>query len=46
MVDLNELTPGQAEQLLRLEDLWPEYGHSLQVDLAICRQAGRQPPAH
>ena len=34
MVELNELTPGQAEQLLRLEDLWPEFGHSLQVAAA------------
>src|ERR1700737_3051955 len=34
MVDLIKLTPGQAEQLLRLEDVWPEYGHSLQVAAA------------
>jgi hypothetical protein len=32
--DLTQLTPGQAEQLLRLEDVWPEYGHSLQVTAA------------
>jgi len=31
MSDLDRLTDGQAEQLRRLEDLWPEYGHALQV---------------
>jgi hypothetical protein len=28
---LDRLTDGQAEQLRRLEDLWLEYGHALQV---------------
>jgi hypothetical protein len=31
MSDLDRLTEGQAEQLRRLEDLWPQYGHALQV---------------
>jgi hypothetical protein len=31
MTDLDQLTEGQAEQLRRLEDLWPVYGHALQV---------------
>ena len=30
-IDLVPLTPGQAEQFARIEELWPEFGHSLQV---------------
>ncbi len=29
--NLIDLTPGQADQFARLGELWPEYGHSLQV---------------
>ena len=32
--DLIELTRGQAEQYARLDELWPEYGHALQVTAA------------
>ncbi len=31
MIDLVPLTDGQAEQFARIEQLWPEFGHSLQV---------------
>lgn len=34
MTNLVEMSKAQAEQLLRLEELWPTYGHSLQVAAA------------
>lgn len=30
-IELTPLTAGQAEQFARIEQLWPEFGHSLQV---------------
>lgn len=33
-IEFTELTSGQAEQFARLEELWPEYAHSLQVTAA------------
>lgn len=30
-IELTPLTDGQAEQFARIEELWPQFGHSLQV---------------
>lgn len=38
-IELTPLTGGQAEQFARIEQLWPEFGHSLQV-LAVSEGGG------
>jgi len=38
-IELAPLTDGQAEQFARIEQLWPEFGHSLQV-LAVSDGGG------